>query len=359
VNGDGEVTMWGQFFSLISTVAPEAKFDAAMIAMGVGAQHGVVLKRDGTLVDWGTLGTNHTPLIPPANATNIVSVAAGANHTLALRADGRVMAWGRPAYPQSTNIPASVTNVVAIAAGWFHNVALRADGRVIIWAPATAQTLSGSNCVDIAAGSAHTLVLRSTGQITSTGSTDYGLTAVPPAATNAAAVAAGNYTAFALLGKGAPVFNTIAMDRNVEPGQNAYFRMWAVGAQPIRYQWNVDGAPIQDATNSWLVVSNVQAGVSARYTVTASNAFGEVTSKVMGLNLPFIQIVDAKNDGGGLSIQATAVIGETYRIEFKTDLSANGWSFFQDVQATAPTINFAPPLGPETGAAKFYRIRRL
>jgi hypothetical protein len=357
VKNDGEVTMWGQFFSLLTTVAPEAKFDAAMIAMGVGAQHAVALKKDGTLVDFGTLGTNHTPLIPPANATNIVSVAAGSYHTLALRADGRILAWGLPSAGAATNVPAAATNVIAIAAGWFHNAALRANGSVLVWNGAS--PLASSNYVDIACGSSFVVGLTTNGQVVCKGSTANNLHIVPAAATNAAAVAAGNNTAFALMGKGIPVFNTVAMDRNVEPGRDAYFRMWAVGAQPIHYQWNVDGVAIPDATNSWLVVTNVQPGVSARYTLTASNSIGGITSKAMGLNLPPIQITNVKSEAGALKINADVIAGEKYRIEYKTNLSAIPWVFVQDLDAQTDTITFSPPQSADSDEPRFYRIRRL
>jgi hypothetical protein len=356
---DGQVRMWGQLFSLATEVSPAAKNDAAMVAIGVGAQHGVALKKDGHLVDWGASDVDVVPLGAVASASNIVSVAAGAHHTLALRADGGVMAWGGPyAYPSSTNIPSSATGVVAIAVGWFGNAALRADGKLLTWGGDFSQSLTGSNYVDIACGAHHTIGLTRVGQVTSRGSTEYKLNVVPAPTTNATAVASGPYTAFALLGSGLPVFNTVAIDRNVNIGQNAYFRMWAVGAQPITYQWNFNGTPLQDATNSVLVVANVQAANSGLYTVTASNSSGQTTSKAMGLNLPPIHLASFERTGGGFNINAVVVIGETYRLEFKTNLSDTDWTFIQDKAASGESIQVSDPT-PANGAARFYRLRRL
>jgi hypothetical protein len=197
--------------------------------------------------------------------------------------------------------------------------------------------------------------LRKNGQVVANDSAAAGVTAVPLAATNAAGVAAGSYTAFALLGSGPPVFNTPAVDRRVALGTNAFFRMWAIGAQPISYQWNLNGQPIQKETNSWLVVSNVQPASMGFYTVTASNKSGSITSADMGLNVPLI--VRLSSLPTNFQFDAQTSPGLTYKVEAKDDLLDSIWQPVKDVVAdsgiTTITIDALSP----AIAHRFYRIR--
>jgi hypothetical protein len=102
---------------------------------------------------------------------------------------------------------------------------------------------------------------------------------------NITAIAAGSYNAFALAGSGAPIFPGMSVNRTVAEGSRAYFRAVAVGAMPISYQWICNGTNISGATNSVLVVNNVQPDQAGNYyTLIASNAFGLATNGVMFLN---------------------------------------------------------------------------
>ena len=76
-------------------------YDVVAIAAGDG--HGVALKADGTVWDWGAnfygqLGdgttTQRNAPVRAIGVTNAVAIAAGQYHTLALKSDGTVMAWG-------------------------------------------------------------------------------------------------------------------------------------------------------------------------------------------------------------------------------------------------------------------------
>lgn len=349
----GRTAIWGSFFqSQKKDIAPEAQIDVAMVGMGMGSQHAAALKYDGTVVPFG--GPYATMFAVPEGATNIVSLAVGAYHTLALRADGRVFSWGgQPLFP-ATNVPASATGVVAVAAGWGQSVALRADGKVIQWAPTT--TFSGSNFVDIACMAYGTLGLRSNGQVVSIGDTSEGLAQVPAATTNAAAVAAGPFTGFALMGHGKPVFNAVAMDRRVDVGSNAYFRMRAVGAQPISYQWKFNGVELEGQTNSWLVVTNVQAEDIGIYAVTATNSEGSATSRGMGLNLARVEVFSAGPSGNGFTIGVRTTAGIRYALEFKDDLDESEWSLLEERRADSESISFSDSM---VGAQRYYRVRRL
>jgi hypothetical protein len=73
-------------------------------------------------------------------------------------------------------------------------------------------------------------------------------------------------------------------------GSTATFSVWAIGALPLSYQWRFSGTNtisdatnIPGATNSSLVISDVQATNRGNYVVTVTNLYGSVTSVVVTL----------------------------------------------------------------------------
>jgi hypothetical protein len=351
---NGSTAIWGSFFrSRQNEIVPEARFDVAMVGMGIGSQHAVALKRDGTVVPFG--GPYETTFAVPEAATNIVSLAAGAYHIVALRADGRVFSWGGPNF-SATNTPSNATGVVAVTAGWHHSLALRADGRIVDWG-LEYPGFNGSNYVDIASLAESALALRSNGQVVYTGNNLDGLAAVPKATTNAAAVAGGSFTAFALMGEGKPAFTTVAMDRRVPFGTNAYFRMRAIGAHPTSYQWKLNGVDLPGRTNAWLVVTNTQPADVGIYTVTATNSEGSATSRGMGLNVARVEVFSAGPNGNGFAIGVRTTAGIQYAVEFKDDLEASEWILLEEKTADSESLSFTDASGG--GGSRFYRVRRL
>ena len=110
---------------------------------------------------WGS-GAAQTNV--PPSATNVVAIAGGYLHSLALRKDGTVVAWGSDVYGQCT-IPPDVTKVVAVAASSSHSLALKGDGTVVAWGDnsygqcTVPPDLTG--VVAVAAGLGHSLPARS------------------------------------------------------------------------------------------------------------------------------------------------------------------------------------------------------
>jgi hypothetical protein len=231
------------------------------------------------VLDWGGSKVYGLTNIP-ATARDVVAVAAGATYCLALRADGHVVAWGYNATP----VPANVTNVAAIATGWFGNAALRPDGTLLVWGSISTPTTDFTNVVDVACpfsgnGTCAVLAVRSDGTLAVTPGS------APAAATNVVAVAAGGFSALALVGSGPPVFPGLPVNRTVTDGSTAYLRMCAVGALPLLYQWQCNGTDIPGATSPMLALTSVQPGQAGNYyTLTASNAFGMATNGPIILN---------------------------------------------------------------------------
>ena len=304
LRSDGTVILLGKIYYGTTNVPSEVT-NVVALGLGPGAQHAVVLRADGTVVDWGNPWYSHTNI--PPTATNIVSVAAGAYHSLALRADGKVVAWGDNSCGQGS-VPASATNIVAIATGWYGNAALRADGTILVWGYVSSPpSLSGfTNIIDVACpfnsvyANCSILALKRNGTMV-----EY-TQSLPVYPTNQiAAIGAGSYNGLALVGSGPPTFPGLPVNRTVNAGTTAYLRMVAVGALPLFYQWSCNGTNIPGATNTVLVLTNVQpAQAGSQYWLTASNSFGMATSGPIILNVTPSEV----------HIQAStlsAVVGET------------------------------------------------
>lgn len=67
---------------------------------------------------------------------------------------------------------------------------------------------------------------------------------------------------------------------------NATFQVTATGANPLVYQWWLDGVIIPGATNTTMTITNVMPLAVGDYTVVISNHAGSVTSSVASLFVP-------------------------------------------------------------------------
>lgn len=269
LKSDGSIMAWGS-----QSNAPIGLTDVVGISAGWG-DSSLALKSDGTIVSWGSQSNT------PAGLTNLAAVAAGGAHGLALNADGTVVAWGDNSFGQ-TNVPAGLTNVVAIAAGQDHCLALKSNRTVVAWGSNTNGQTSVptglTNVVAIAAGALHSLALKSDGTLAAWGYNAYGQSTVRSDVSNFVAVAGGGYHSLALRNDGSPVILVQPPSQKAVLTQNAAFQVMAAGAQPLYYQWRKNGSNIGGSTKTFLVLTNVQAGDAAFYSVIVSNGFGTVTS---------------------------------------------------------------------------------
>lgn len=74
-------------------------------------------------------------------------------------------------------------------------------------------------------------------------------------------------------------------DVAVRPGSNVVFAIQVSNPRPVTYQWLFKGAPIVDATNSTLSLTNVQLAQDGPYTVRASDEYGAVASQPARLTI--------------------------------------------------------------------------
>ncbi len=120
----------------------------------------------------------------------------------------------------------------------------------------------------------------------------------------------------------APVINTQPQPRTVDPGETATFGVTAGGAQPLRYQWRLNGQNIPRATNSTLVFANAQPTNGGSYSVVVMNSLGAMQSRaaVLLVRTPSLGLSDNLLDrpiftaatfaGSGNNANATFEIGE-------------------------------------------------
>lgn len=183
---DGTVVAWGSAEQQPS-VPPDLN---RVVAVSAGNGFSLALRKDGTVVGWGI--DNDGQASPPAGLPPVRALAAGGAHSLALLQNETVVAWGQsgtwhpaedPEAPpwyepdNRTNVPPDLTNVIAIAAGGGHSLALKRDGTVVAWGVNSedqATVPAGlSNIVAIAAGSGHNLALAADGTVRAWGRNGY------------------------------------------------------------------------------------------------------------------------------------------------------------------------------------------
>ncbi len=203
------VAAWGQGPS--DVIGPLLAFPPLVtnaIAVSASIRHGLVLRADGTPLEWGSGGPGQRRV--PAEATNLTAVAAGYGFSVGLRRDGTVISWRDGAInnvaPESP--PAGLSNVIQLVAGQDWAAAFKRDGTVTAWGrvPGGPRPFSGrTNVVQIAAGSTHALALLDDGTVL--GAADWGSPeSIPPEGLPpVVAIAASGYATTALLGDGTVV----------------------------------------------------------------------------------------------------------------------------------------------------------
>ncbi len=269
LKADGTVAAWGD-----TSAAPPAGL-ANVIAIAGGRSHSLALKADRTVVAWGSQANT------PDGLTNIIAVAAGDGQSLALGADGSVMAWGDDSFGKA-EVPPGLSNVVAIAAGRDHCLALQSSGTVVAWGGNTfGQAAVPSNLgfvSAITAGARHSLALKTDGSLAAWGDDTFGQVSGKPGTTGFIGISAGSFHNLAIRGDGTPVILLQPLSIATRLGTTAAFRVAAVGAPTLRYQWEHEGTNIAGATRTSINITNVQLEDGGAYVVVVTNSLGSVTS---------------------------------------------------------------------------------
>jgi hypothetical protein len=135
-------------------------------------------------------------------------------------------------------------------------------------------------------------------------------------------------------------------------GKTAAFSVRASGSPPLHYQWQKDGAIIGGATDTSLLLNNLQAADAGRYSVVVSNSLGSTTSKDALLTVNPAGVSLALYTG----ITIDGVVGLTYGIQYNTDLSnTNGWLGIVNVTLSVPTELWFD-VQPANQPRRYYRV---
>jgi glucose/arabinose dehydrogenase len=171
----------------------------------------------------------------------------------------------------------------------------------------------------------------------------------------------------------APEITTQPTNVSVAVGQPATFRVSASGVQPLRYQWQRNGANIANATSpSYTIAAASSSDNGASFRAVVSNDFGSVNSTaatltVTGGNAPSATIVSPTagttyRGGQTFTYSASASDAEdgtlpasafTWRVDFHHDTHSH--PFVADTTGVTSGTFTIPDRG-ETSANVFYRI---
>jgi hypothetical protein len=277
----------------------------------------VALKKDGTLVAWGS-----PYLKPPPDLNDVIAVASSPSHYLVLRADGTVAAWGNND-SQQTNVPAGLSDVVSIAASRGLSMALKADGTVVAW-----------------------------GRLWHNGTTN-----TPAGMGNVVSISAGQTQLLRVIAYGVPYLTAEPWDQTVSSGSKARFVAKAVSSKPTTYQWQHDEVDIPGATSSVLEIANAQPKDTGSYSAVVSNELGSTSTRKAKLKVtvsspPAFDAVSCHNHRLTFTIRSSA--GAALQIERSSD--AQEWTPVETVTNQTGSISLTYPAKSSAG---FYRAKRL
>jgi hypothetical protein len=142
-----------------------------------------------------------------------------------------------------------------------------------------------------------------------------------------------DYTAPSGGGNTAPVITTQPASQSVAPGATVTFNVSATGTPAPVFQWRKDGAPIPNATNATLTLTNITTADAGNYTVFASNTAGNTTSSAATLIVSSGTGVSAARLSN-LSVRAAMAANQTLIVGF----SVSGGSRGIVVRGVGPTL---------------------
>ncbi len=114
-------------------------------------------------------------------------------------------------------------------------------------------------------------------------------------------------------------------------GGTATFTAGAQGAEPITYQWRMNGTNIAGATNSSLTLTNVTFETAGEYDVVITNPAGTVTSAPATLSINFAEV----HTYAGITLRGA--VGDKFLIEYQ-DKNNDPWIIVTNVTLAQPTF---------------------
>jgi len=353
LRSDGTVVGWPQLQGPVLS-------NIVSIASGGGFAYG--LRAEGTLTNI-YFANNNVHL--PAGLNHITAIACGYSSALALRSDGTVVIAGSDGI---TNPPAGLNNVVAIAAGYSYAMVLKSNGTVVAWGSGTGTNLPAglTNIVAISAGNYvfenSGMAIRSDGTLLTWGDNNYGDKTPPTALSNLVTVAASApaFHGLALVNDGSPVILHPPVGLTAYTGRSVTLQGSAVGAQPLSYQWLLNGTNVPAATNNSLVIANVQFGNAGNYQLFVSNSVNTALSLPAPLTvisnsaLTFLSAPAGQTNYQGSKVTLGVTVLGSGPVSYQWYYSTNTQSNFTAIPgANSDSLVFDPALAGQSG---YYRV---
>jgi len=316
LRADRTVVAWGYNGSGQTSVPPGL---SNIVAIAAGLEHSLALRDDGTVVVWG--GNVQGESIAPAGLSNVVAIAGGWGQSLALKEDGTAVRWGGSGSFSASNVvamaggwdawhevlfrdgtvlngPTGLSNVISISRGHFFALAATGAGRPTLTVenlPSRTLPAGASELFSVRTAGAYPMnyqwqfngadlngatnwFLR-VGDLQPTHSGTYQVTV-----SNAAGSVTSSSAVLTVL-PAAPSVVVQPADITTWRGNQAVFSVAAWGSSTRTYQWRFNSEDIPDATNSVLVLTNVQHHQTGGYDIIIANTMGAATSRVATLTL--------------------------------------------------------------------------
>ncbi len=135
-------------------------------------------------------------------------------------------------------------------------------------------------------------------------------------------------------------------------GKSVTFNVLGGGVAPITYQWKLNGAAIQDATNAMLVLTNLQVTDGGTFTAVVTDSYGSVTSAPAYLTVNPAGVSIALYAG----VTIDGVVGLTYGIQATTNLNqTNLWFGLTNVTLNQP-VQLWYDSQPANQPRRFYQV---
>jgi cytochrome c len=155
-----------------------------------------------------------------------------------------------------------------------------------------------------------------------------------------------------------PAIVTQPANQTAKAGANAQLNVVATGAQPLSYQWRLNGNPVAGATNFTFFLASAQAADSGSYTVVITNHLGSVTSSVAQLTItlpvPPFSISARLTTNGNCQLSFPTVAGRSYTVQVSESLSSPNWQSLQMLIGDGAPWTSNQAL---TNGSRFYRVK--
>jgi hypothetical protein len=143
----------------------------------------------------------------------------------------------------------------------------------------------------------------------------------------------------------------------VLPGSSVTLSCVADSTSTPHYQWRKNGIALSGATETSVVLTNIQPGDAGAYSCLVTNDDpSSVLSAVANLTVfGGSQLVSISRTGGVARLTYTTVAGTTNTVEFKLLVNGTNWNSLSSIVATGAVMTAPDPSA--TNSMRFYRVR--